>query len=96
MLDRAPTGLASESAMSDDHEHPSVVFRVRLGRQEFTCRGHLVWEGGIVFAVPDMDDDGIFVPEKVRLEESDLELKHDDELNRDWYQYHGFIVLPNI
>ena len=96
MLDGASTGLASESAMSDDHEHPSVVFRVRLGRQEFTCRGHLVWEGGIIFAVPDMDDDSFFVPEKVKLEESDLELKHDDELDRDWYQYHGFIVLPNV
>jgi len=41
-------------------------------------------------------EDTSFVPEKVKLEESDLELKHDDELDRDWYQYHGFIVLPNV
>ena len=82
--------------MSHDDEHPSVVFRVRVGRQEFTCSGHLVWEGGIVFAVADETDDGMFLPERVRLEESDLELKHDDELDRDWYQYHGFVVVPNI
>jgi hypothetical protein len=82
--------------MADKDEHPSVVFRVRFGRQEFTCKGHLVWEGGIVFAVPDADDDGVFIPEKVRLEESDLELKHDDALNRDWYLYHGYVVLPNM
>jgi hypothetical protein len=81
--------------MSDDNEGPAVVFRVRVGRQEFTCRGRLVWEGGIVFAIPDDADNGFFVPEKVRLEESDLELKH-DESGRDWYQYHGYIVLPNI
>ena len=82
--------------MSDDNEHPVVVFRVRVGRQEFTCRGYLEWEGGIVFAVADQTDDGMFLPERVRLEESDLELKHDDELGRDWYQYHGFVVVPNI
>jgi hypothetical protein len=88
--------VVSEFAMSGDDEPPSVVFRVRVGRQEFTCRGHLIWEGGIVFAVPEMADDGIFVPEKIRLEESDLELKHDSDLNLDWYQYHGYVVLPNI
>ncbi len=76
-----------------EQEHPRVVFRVRLGRQAYTCKGHLVWEGGIVYAVPDMDDDSPFLPEKVRLEESDLELKHDDAANRDWYQYHGFVVV---
>jgi hypothetical protein len=82
--------------MSDENEPPSVIFRIRVGRQEFTCRGHLIWEGGIVFAVPEMaDDDSMFVPEKVKLEESDLELKHDDELDRDWYLYHGYVVLPN-
>jgi hypothetical protein len=85
-----------EFAMAHDAEPPSVVFRVRLGREEFLCKGHLVWEGGIVFAIPDMSDDGFFVPEKVRLEESDLELKHDGETGRDWYQYHGCIYLPNI
>jgi hypothetical protein len=79
--------------MPEDDNHPSVVFRVRFGREQFTCRGHLVWEGGVVYAVPDKADDGPFVPEKVRLEESDLELRHDDELNRDWYQYHGFIAI---
>jgi hypothetical protein len=82
--------------MPDDKQPPSVVFRIRVGRQEFTCRGHLIWEGGIVFAVPEMTDEGMFVPEKVRLEESDLELKHDDESGRDWYQYHGYVVIPNI
>lgn len=82
--------------MSHDGENPPVVFRVRVGRQEFTCTGHLVWEGGIVFAVADETDDGMFIPEKVRLEESDLELKHDGEQGGDWYQYHGFVVLPNI
>lgn len=82
--------------MPDDEEHPSVVFRVRAGRQEFTCTGHLIWEGGIVFAVADMTDESIFVPEKLKIEESDLELKHDEESNRDWYLYHGFVVVPNI
>ena len=83
--------------MSDDNEAPAVVFRVRYGRDQFTCRGHLLWEGGICFAIPDMtDDDNFFVPERVRLEESDLELKHDSETGRDWYQYHGFIVLPYV
>jgi hypothetical protein len=82
--------------MADNDENPRVVFRVRIGRQEFTCNGHLVWEGGIVFAVADETDDGMFIPEKVRLEESDLELKHDDDLNREWSLYHGFVVVPNI
>jgi len=81
--------------MSDDAEAPLVVFRVRFGRQEFTCSGRLVWEGGIAFAIPDQSDSDVFVPERARLEESDLELKHDGE-NGDWYQYHGFIVLPNM
>src|SRR4029077_17577390 len=80
-LSWAPTiDRGNELAMSDDHEHPPVVFRIRVGRQEFTCKGHLVWEGGIVFAVAESADDGAFLPEKVRLEESDLELKHDVEL----------------
>ena len=83
--------------MSDDKEPPAVVFEVRFGRDRFTCRGHLEWEGGIVYAIPDYsDDDAYFVPARVRLEESDLELKHDAETGRDWYQYHGFIVLPNM
>ena len=81
--------------MSDDAEGPPVVFKVRLGRQQFTCTGHLVWEGGLVYAVGEDADDGFYAPERVRLEESDLELKHDSETGRDWYQYHGFIVLPD-
>lgn len=75
-----------------NQEHPRVVFRVRAGRSEYTCRGHLVWEGGIVHAIPDLDDDSPFMPDKVRLEESDLELKH-DPANGDWYQYHGFVFV---
>jgi hypothetical protein len=86
----------SEFRMSDDKQPPSVIFRIRVGREEFTCRGHLIWEGGIVFAVPEMSDDSMFVPKKVKLEESDLELKRDDETGRDWYQYHGYVVVPNI
>jgi hypothetical protein len=75
-------------------EHPSVVFRVRFGKDAFTCRGHLVWEGGIVHAVVDeMPDDCPFMPDRVKLEESDLELKHDPDTGRDWYQYHGFIYI---
>lgn len=81
--------------MSDDSDAPTVVFRVRLGRDQFTCKGSLVWEGGICFAVPDQEEADFFVPEKVRLEESDLELKRDEATGREWYQYHGFIVLPN-
>ena len=73
--------------MPDDSEAPEVVFRVRYGRDQFTCRGHLVWEGGIVYAVPEMtDDDNFFVPERMPLEESDLELRHDKDTGRDWYQ----------
>lgn len=79
--------------MAQDDQPPPVVFRVRAGRQAFTCRGHLVWEGGIVYAVGETADDGMFAPDRVRLEESDLELKHDDA-GRPWYQYHGFVVVP--
>jgi len=71
---------------------PRVVFRVRSGRETYTCRGHLVWDGGIVYAIPDPDDDSPFMPDRVRLEESDLELKP-DEANGDWYQYHGVIYV---
>jgi hypothetical protein len=78
--------------MSEDRQPPPVVFRVRAGRQQFTCRGHLVWEGGIVFAVAETADDDGFVPDKVRLEESDLELKHDAD--GDWYLYHGTVFVP--
>lgn len=77
--------------MSQPQQHPPVVFRVRAGRQEFTCTGHLEWEGGIVVAVVESAEDGAFVPDRIRLEESDLELKH-DEAGRPWYQYHGYVV----
>ena len=39
-----------------------------------------------------MPDDCPFLPDRIRIEEGDLELKH-DELGRDWYQYHGFIFI---
>jgi hypothetical protein len=78
--------------MAQEGEHPEVVFQVRVGRQQFTCRGHLVWEGGIVFAIPDPSTDDFFAPERVRLEESDLELKR-DESGREWYQYHGYVMV---
>jgi hypothetical protein len=75
-------------------ENCSVVFRVRFGREQFTLRGHLVWEGGLVHAVVDeMPDDCPFPPDRIRLEESDLELMHDDATGSDWYQYHGFVVI---
>ena len=75
-------------------ENLPVVFRVRAGKHQFTCRGHLVWEGGIVFAIAETAEDGGYVPDKVRLEESDLELKHDETGN--WYLYHGFVIAPPI
>jgi hypothetical protein len=75
-------------------EEPSlVVFRVRFGRKQFTCKGHLVREGGIVYAVVDeMPDDCPFPPDQVKLEESDLELKHDED-GTAYYQHHGFIFV---
>jgi hypothetical protein len=79
--------------MPDNSEPPMVMFRVRSGRQVFMCRGRLVWEGGIVIAVTEEVEDGVFMPDRVRLEESDLELQHDDE-NGDWYLYHGLIFVP--
>jgi hypothetical protein len=80
--------------MPEEREPPAVVFRVRFGKELFTCRGHLVWEGGIVYAITEeMPDDCPFVPDRLKLEESDLELQHDDVTNRDWYQYHGFVVV---
>lgn len=75
-------------------EEPSlVVFRVRFGRKQFTCKGHLVRQGGIVYAVVDeMPDDCPFPPDQVKLEESDLELKHDEDGGA-YYQHHGFIFV---
>ena len=75
-------------------QNAPVVFKIRFGREIFTCKGHLVWEGGIVHAIVDeIPDNCPFPPDRVRLEESDLELMHDEETGRDWYQYHGFIVV---
>jgi hypothetical protein len=80
--------------MPQEGAPPAVVFRVRFGKEQFTCKGHLVWDRGIVYAVVDeIPDDCPFPPDRVRLEESDLELKHDDAGGPDWYQYHGFIFV---
>jgi hypothetical protein len=74
-------------------ENPPVVFTVRCGKEQFTCRGHLVWEGGIVYAIAEeMPDDCPFLPDRVRIEEGDLELKHDGS-GRDGYQYHGLVFI---
>jgi hypothetical protein len=65
-------------------QNAPVVFKIRFGREIFTCKGHLVWEGGIVHAIVDeMPDNCPFPPDRVRLEET----------GRAWYQYHGFIVV---
>ena len=75
-------------------QNATVVFKIRFGREIFTCKGHLVWEGGIVHAIVDeIPDNCTFPPDRVRLEEQDLELMHDQETGRAWYQYHGFIVV---
>lgn len=68
-------------------ENPPVVFTVRFGKEQFTCRGHLVDN-----SVDEMPDDCPFPPDRVKIEEGDLELKQ-DESGRDWYQYHGFIFI---
>ena len=76
-----------------EYENAPVVFRVRFGREEFTCRGHLVNDGGILHAVvEEIPDDCPFPPDQVRLDESELELKR-DEAGGAWYQYHGFIYI---
>ena len=83
--------------MSDNEQGPPVTFRVRYGRDTFACRGFLLWEGGICYAVADPADDySAYVPDRVRLEERDLELKHDAASGHQWYQYHGFIVVPYV
>ena len=80
--------------MSDNSGPMMVVFRVRSGRQVFVCRGRLVWEGGVAVAETEEAEDGFFPPDRVRLEESDLELRHDDETGSDFYLYHGLIFVP--
>jgi hypothetical protein len=80
--------------MFEDGEYPPVVFRVKFGREQFTCRGRLTREGGIVYAIVDeMPDDCPFPPDRVKIEEDDLELKHDSKTGRDYYQYHGFVFV---
>ena len=62
--------------------------------EQFNCRGHLVWDRGIVYAVvEEIPDDCPFPPDRVKIEEDDLELMHDSETGRDWYQYHGFVFI---
>jgi hypothetical protein len=76
-----------------DQEPSRVVFRLRFGKDTFTCKGTLVRDGGILYAVVDeMPDDCPFPPDRVKLEEEDLELKH-DAVDGDYYQYHGFIFI---
>lgn len=83
--------------MPDGTENPRVVYRARVGKDQFTCRGHLVWEGGIVYAIGEsVDDDRFFPPDRVALEESDLELRHDPGAGGDYYVYHGFVVVPGF
>ncbi len=77
--------------MAED-ENPPVVFRVRAGKDAYTCRGHLVREGGLVYAIGEDAENGMFAPDRVRLEESDLELRRDAD-GRAWYQYHGWVYL---
>jgi hypothetical protein len=79
--------------MFRDGEYPPVVFRVRVGREQFTLKGRLQREGGVVYAtVEEMPDDCPFLPDRIRLEEDDLELKHDAAGGEDYYQYHGWVV----
>jgi len=79
--------------MFRDGEYPLVVFRVRVGREQFTLKGRLYREGGLVYTtVEEMPDDCPFLPDQIRLEEDDLELKHDQAGGEDWYQYHGFVT----
>jgi hypothetical protein len=79
--------------MFRDGEYPLVAFRVRVGREQFALKGRLLREGGVVYAtVEEMPDDCPFLPDRIRLEEDDLELRHDTETDSDWYQYHGFVI----
>jgi hypothetical protein len=74
-------------------EGSPVVFRVRFGKEIFTCKGVLARDRGAIHAiVHEIPDDCPFPPDQVRLEEENLELKHDPETG-DYYQYHGFIFV---
>jgi len=82
--------LTGSGAMSD--QLPTRVhFKVRIGKDVFNCKGQLVRDRGLVYAIPEPDDDSPFLPDRVSLEESDLELKQDPE--GAYYQYHGFIYV---
>ena len=75
-----------------DEQTSRVVFRVRFGKETFTCKGTLVRDRGVLHAtVDEIPDDCPFPPDRVRLEEEDLELKRDPA--GDYYQYHGFIFI---
>lgn len=77
-----------------DRENAPVVFRVRFGKEQFTCRGRLTWDRGIVHAVIDeMPDDCPFPPDRVKIEEDALELKRDPDTGDEWYEHHGFIFI---
>jgi hypothetical protein len=80
--------------MAETYHNAPVVFRLRFGKDYFTCKGHLEMEGGVLYAVvEEMPDDCPFPPDRVRIEESDLELKPGEAGAPDWYQYHGFIYI---
>jgi len=80
--------------MPENGAPPAVVFRVRFGKDAFTCKGRLVREGGVAYAVvEEIPDDCPFPPDRVRIEEDDLELKPGDAGTPDWYEYHGFIFI---
>ena len=75
-----------------DMENAPVVFRVRFGKEIFTCKGRLVRDRGATYAIVDeIPDDCPFPPDRVRLEEEDLELKQADA--GAFYQYHGFVFI---
>jgi len=74
-------------------ENSPVVFRVRFGKEIYTCKGLLARDRGALYAiVQEIPDDCPFPPDQVRLEEENLELKHDPDIG-DYYQYHGFIFV---
>ena len=73
-------------------ENAPVVFRVKFGTETFTCKGTILRDRGVLYAtVDEIPDDCPFPPDRVRLEEEDLELKHDSA--GDYYQYHGFVFV---
>ena len=73
-------------------ENLPVVFKVRFGTETFTCKGRLVRDRGATYAIVDeIPDDCPFPPDRVRLEEEDLELKQDP--GGDYYQYPGFVFI---